>query len=66
MKHRSSISPETLKQQIMSTKTVQNYNFLSATGKIEYNMTNDYMFRIVLQKNEETLKNLICCTRTSQ
>lgn len=38
----------------------QNYNYISATGKIPYNMTNDYMFRIVLQKNRETLKMLIC------
>ena len=60
MKHRSSISAETLKQQIMSSKTGQNYNFLSATGKIPYNMTNDYMFRMVLQNSEDTLINLVC------
>lgn len=44
----------------MSKNAIQIYNFLSASGKIPYNMTNDYMFRIVLQKNEETLKNLVC------
>ncbi len=30
-----------------------------ATGKIDYNMLNDYMFRIVLQKNPEALKNIL-------
>ncbi len=29
------------------------------TGKISYNMTNDYMFRAVLQKSEKVLKGLI-------
>ena len=37
-----------------------NYNYLSATGKLSYNMTNDYMFRMVLQRDKETLVNLIC------
>ena len=37
----------------------QNYHFLSATGKLHYNMTNDYMFRMVLQRDKDTLKNLI-------
>jgi predicted transposase/invertase (TIGR01784 family) len=32
----------------------------NATGNIDYNMTNDYMFRAVLQKNEIVLKGLIC------
>ncbi len=39
---------------------MQHYNYLSATGKLRYNMTNDYMFRIVLQKDKETLIGLIC------
>ncbi len=30
-----------------------------ATGKIAYNMTNDYMFRYILQKNQKVLKGLI-------
>lgn len=34
--------------------------FKDATGEIPYNMTNDYMFRVVLQKNEFVLKGLIC------
>jgi predicted transposase/invertase (TIGR01784 family) len=35
------------------------YKFQSATGALKFNMTNDYMFRIVLQKNNETLILLI-------
>ena len=38
--------------------TTQNY--LKATGEIRYNMTNDYMFRAVLQENREALCGLIC------
>lgn len=34
--------------------------FASATGKIEYGFTNDYMFRAVLQRNKKVLKGLIC------
>ena len=30
-----------------------------ATGEIRYNMTNDYMFRCILQKNKKVLKGLI-------
>ncbi len=37
-----------------------NYKFMSAKGKLPYNMTNDYMFRIVLQRDRETLVSLIC------
>ena len=35
-------------------------SFMSATGKIDYNMTNNYMFRYILQKNQKVLKGLIC------
>ena len=39
----------------------QNYeSFMSATGEISYNMTNNYMFRYVLQKHEKVLRGLIC------
>ena len=31
-----------------------------ATGTIRYNMTNDYMFRYILQGNQKVLKGLIC------
>ena len=30
-----------------------------ATGEIEYNMTNDYMFRALFQKNNRALKGLL-------
>lgn len=42
---------------------MQNKHIISykeATGVIQYNMTNDYMFRYILQKNEKVLKGLIC------
>ena len=34
----------------------KNTSFEEATGKIPYNMTNDYMFRAVLQENETVLR----------
>lgn len=36
------------------------YSFMEAKGGITYNMTNNYMFRFILQKNEKILKGLIC------
>ena len=35
-------------------------NYKTATGKIDYNMTNDYMFRVILQENKIVLRSLIC------
>ena len=35
-------------------------SFKEAQGVIEYNMTNNYMFRYILQKNTKVLKGLIC------
>ena len=35
-------------------------SFETATGQIDYGMTNDYMFRAVLQTNEDILKALVC------
>ena len=35
-------------------------SYKDATGVIQYNMTNDYMFRYILQKNEKVLRGLIC------
>lgn len=37
-----------------------NSEFESATGEIPYNMTNDYMFRAVLQTSNKALGGLIC------
>ena len=34
-------------------------DYLTATGKIDFNMTNDYMFRVILQENKAVLKGLI-------
>ena len=34
--------------------------FMEATGVIAYNMTNNYMFRFILQKNKKVLKGLVC------
>lgn len=34
--------------------------FWDASGQIPYNMTNDYMFRAVLQSNNKVLRGLIC------
>ena len=36
-----------------------NSNLANATGTIRYNMTNDYMFRAVLQKNQKVLAGLV-------
>lgn len=35
-------------------------SFMEARGVIEYNMTNNYMFRYILQKNKKVLTGLIC------
>ncbi len=35
-------------------------SFMEASGTIRYNMTNNYMFRYILQKNKKVLKGLIC------
>ena len=34
-------------------------SYETASGSIPYNMTNDYMFRVILQKNESVLRGLI-------
>ena len=40
--------------------TNKNTSIVDNTGVIQYNMTNDYMFRYILQKNEKVLRGLIC------
>jgi len=35
-------------------------DYRNATGKIDYTFTNDYMFRMILQKHSNVLKGLIC------
>ncbi len=46
------------KENLPSNETV-NVDYEKATGKIPFNMTNDYMFRAVLQKNNRVLRGLI-------
>ena len=41
-------------------KQKQNYRYINATGALRYTMTNDYLFRMVLQRDKETLIMLIC------
>lgn len=38
----------------------RNTSFQNTYGKIYYSMTNDYMFRAVLQSNNRVLRGLIC------
>ncbi len=38
----------------------KNASYKDATGKIRYNMTNDYMFRYILENNEKVLTGLAC------
>lgn len=35
-------------------------HYIQATGKMPYSLTNDYLFRALLQKNNRVLKHLIC------
>ncbi len=37
-----------------------NQEFLNASGKVPYQMTNDYLFRAVLQSNNKALRGLVC------
>ena len=41
------------------TKTTFSPALLKATGKIEYGLTNDYMFRVLFQKNKKALTGLL-------
>ena len=43
----------------MASQSNQSISFLFAKGPIPYNMTNDYVFRIVLQENPDARKGLI-------
>ncbi len=42
----------------MHNKSITSY--LSATGKVRYTLTNDYMFHVVLEQNRNILKGLLC------
>ena len=39
---------------------IQQNTFQNATDKIDYTLMNDYMFRAVMQKNKNVLKELVC------
>ena len=41
-------------------KSIKKLHFINAKGALKYNMTNDYLFRMVLQRDSETLIMLIC------
>jgi predicted transposase/invertase (TIGR01784 family) len=43
-----------------TTQIIPSVPFEQATGHIDYQFTNDYMFRAILQKNERVLRALIC------
>ena len=43
-----------------NTKTTFSAALQEATGKIEYGLTNDYMFRVLFQKNKKALTGLVC------
>jgi len=43
-----------------STSMTSKADFTSATGTLAYNLTNDFLFKALLQKNEHVLKALIC------
>lgn len=34
--------------------------YMQATGKLPYTLTNDYLFKALLQKNKKVLKHLVC------
>jgi predicted transposase/invertase (TIGR01784 family) len=53
-------NPCPAKDQIKNHPVVFSKELAAATGPIEYQFTNDYMFRIILQKNQRVLKSLIC------
>lgn len=48
------------KSNLPPASPTHNPDFLNVHGKVPYGMTNDYMFRAVLQSNNKVLKGLIC------
>lgn len=36
------------------------YDYTKLTGPLKYRLTNDYMFKVFLQKNEKVLRGLLC------
>ncbi|MBE5895998.1 MAG: hypothetical protein E7285_10105, partial [Lachnospiraceae bacterium] len=48
------------KNSFISEANSENASYLNASGPVLYPLTNDYLFRAVLQKNNFVLKGLIC------
>ena len=46
--------------QLISNMSKDQSSYRQATGKMPYSLTNDYLFRALLQKNNKVLKHLIC------
>ena len=53
-------SPLPYRKYLPEVTTETHRQFLEATGKIDYNPTNNYMFQALFQENTEALTNLIC------
>lgn len=51
---------QNLTQNIPTDFSAMDEAFQNACGKIPFNMTNDYMFRAVLQESNQALRGLIC------
>jgi len=49
-----------MKKSLHSSFLTGEENFINATGRIEVRLTNDYMFKALLQKNHRVLKSLVC------
>ena len=49
-----------VKRKTIETMKANEAAFQEVTGVIQYKLTNDYMFRAVLQENEEVLRGLVC------
>ncbi len=62
MKHRQATHKTSISNKVCIPDEHGNraYSFRTASGPILYNMTNDYMFRAVLQSNKKMLTGLIC------
>ena len=52
--------PNTSEQNPIKENASKADTFQEATGKIDYTLTNDYIFRAVLERNENVLRGLIC------
>ena len=44
----------------MQKEKQDNISYKNAKGPIMYNMTNDYMFRVVNQTNPNVIKGIVC------